>query len=150
MPKDANPSKSISVEVIFDLVNSVLRTADIDAKIIKGSFYEERVIADPGDREALKDILGKITDLSELERNSRLLFVGVIESDGREIPIVSKVYLRGDGTFRQELTLPLEVPLSSAEEFEDESIWWPRIDWAVKAFPIVLQIIEILIETRGS
>ena len=148
MSNGANASKPISLEVVFDLVNSVLTTADIKARITKGCFYEEQVLGDPDDPEELGDLLRQVTELRDLEPNSRLLFVGTIETDGRAIPIVATVYFREDGTFKQEGTVALEVPLTSTEEFEDESKWKPFLDWVIKLFPLILQTIEILTKGR--
>ena len=150
MPEKTNPSKSVSPDLVMDLVNSVLHAIDIDAKIVKGTFYEERIVGDSSDPEQLRNILHELSDLGELEPSSRVHFAGVVETEGRQIAILSTIYWRRDGTFRQEGIVPVEVSLASADEFKDESKWQRYLDWALKVAPMIMQIVEILLKGHGG
>ncbi len=107
------------------------------------SISAEAVVSYHTSEGEFKDELIPVSGLQEIRPRSRLFARTVVATHGREIPVVSNLYVDAAGKITVENRLPVEVPIA-ADDKKPGVPWTEAMETALRAIPVLARLIEAL------
>ncbi len=149
MEKEDPPSRKVSsVGQAKDLINSLLKTAEIDVALIDLSISKEIIVAAPEIINYAHE-LELIDNRDGIELGARYLAAATINTEGRQVQTYVRFYLMPDGSLTIEDSIPDSATVTTAEEAETPELWRSALEACERWGPNIVQLlIMVLTKTQ--
>lgn len=137
-----DPPGELRIDDAVNLLNSIFKTAKVDAMIVEFSIArEEIVIGFPEQVERFENELTNIKSTEDLKQSGRYIALVRLISKQREVFSIVRFYKKKDGSLRIEDVHDEEITLIEEAELDKPGRWKPVGEFARDIAEIIVRVV---------